>query len=157
MKSSLPIWIKLSLALRIMIGIYILNSEIGIAHGYLVDNNILISTCDQEYVIYHLKDKEPIKVPTYGIKPMIIDFGRSCDLNEDLSIIYDFDKEDNPLFIYDIINIMSIIEGWDLRYVSERTSNDLTFRFIQNYQKALSKKQQSTFWNFGKSFRKLFN
>jgi hypothetical protein len=64
----------------------------------LVDNNILISTCDQEYVIYHLKDKKPIKVPTYEIKSMITNFGRLCDSNEDLIVIYDCNKGD-PLFI----------------------------------------------------------
>lgn len=86
---------KLSVLVRIVFAVYSLNFIADIGHNDLGVTNILMDTTEHAFVRFRFHDAnnviQSIVVPTYGVKPIICDFGMSTQFSTTYHPMDDFD------------------------------------------------------------------
>lgn len=108
-----------------------LASKYNIFHGDLNSGNILIDKTNEEIIKYKI-DNELIEIPSYGIIPKIIDFGKSRFFNESLPL------RNNDIW-YDIINFIGVIANYiknkDVKNKLDKITNtvDMDLPLLKDY------------------------
>lgn len=88
--------VKFSFIIRLLFTVYALNVIADISHNDLGTKNILVETCDYQFVriCFHRGNSlESVLVPTFGVKLLVCDFGMASR----------FSSAENPWSDYDFI------------------------------------------------------
>lgn len=111
MQALLPHCVATSIALRLLVGVYILHDRLGLSHNDLHLGNVLLTPCSHdvtEYTITLKRDETiAIAVVTQGVQVMIADFGSSCSAVGA--------KEGTPLSLGEMCDVVSGSVGAGLR------------------------------------------
>ena len=70
-----------SLAVRILLGVYVTNEIMRVAHGDIHSGNVILTqlpTCSARYAIQVDKEWVTLIIPTFHLRPMLCDFGQCC-------------------------------------------------------------------------------
>lgn len=86
---------KLSISVRLLFGIYALNYIADIAHNDLLPNNVLLDFSAHAFqkICYTSTDGtvKSMIVPSYGIKPLICDFGMATRCSSTFNMTDDYE------------------------------------------------------------------
>lgn len=87
---------KLSIGIRLLCGVYALNFVADIAHNDLDACNMLLDTTDFTFLRVKFIDsggvRRSVVVPTFGVKPLICDFGMATRSSTTFNLIDDYDQ-----------------------------------------------------------------
>jgi len=84
---GLPNEIAASLGIRLCLSLFTLNGILNIAHNDMARENILVQTCPYDVIEYRIKmllKTLVLRIPTFGVSPMICDFGRATTFSANL-------------------------------------------------------------------------
>jgi hypothetical protein len=101
--------VALSLSIRIFIAVYAMGSLLHLAHNDIFAENVLVTDCAAAVVTYTLPPhgglpSAELTLPTYGVRPLLSDFGLCCKLSHD-------DWDCSPAFIDDVTKAAALVYG----------------------------------------------
>jgi len=116
-KNSNNIKVIKSLYLQTAMMLIILYETFHMLHGDLNTGNLLVGPCHEETVHYRSKGIE-LNIQSHGIKPLLIDWGRSYFLSSD----------DETIVIQDVLTILSIMTRW----IKNKELQNTLFSFLKS-------------------------
>lgn len=118
-----PFEIKLSVSIRILIAIILMHEKCNISQNDIT-GNIFVTHCNEKEETYTMPNGNVYTVQTYGIKPMISDFGLATYYNK----MNELGESEEEMFMDDMIMALNVI---DLKLHVFVASKGVTFETIE--------------------------
>lgn len=114
--SPMPRKIQLSFSIRMLLAVYAMKTVLNMCHND-IGSNIMVTRCETTHEIYTTRPGCNICVPTYGFRPILVDFGKYCPFTSNPCDMYEISLG-VPLFIDDFTSMMWVIRGGDFPKIS---------------------------------------